>query len=119
MQCCYNEFVILRRESENELRRSQTDLISPDLLSTNSNDLKNTIEQLESTRIENREEEKNEEKETDQLPDYSSYNDDVNASMLRVLRNEEGTEEETKNQQVIFRRFLCKSLKEIHLGSND
>jgi hypothetical protein len=71
--------------------------------------LKNTIEQLESTRIDNEEKNTSEEKDTDQLPDYSIYDDDVNASILRVLRNEEGVEEPTLNQQVRFTIKICSS----------
>ncbi|CAF3649762.1 unnamed protein product, partial [Rotaria sp. Silwood1] len=48
-----------------------------------------------STRIDN---DDKEEKDNDQLPDYSIYDDNVNASILRVLRNEEDVEEETLNQ---------------------
>lgn len=71
--------------------------------------MKNTIEQLESTRIDNEEKNTSEEKDTDQLPDYSIYDDDVNASILRVLRNEEGVEEPTLNQQVRFTIKICSS----------
>lgn len=63
--------------------------------------MKTTIEQLESTRIDSEEKTSNEDQNTDQLPDYSAYDDDVNASMLRVLKGEEGVEEQTTNQEVI------------------
>ena len=66
------------------------------------NQLKTTIEQLESTRIDNEEKVPTEEdKDTDQLPDYSIYDDDVNASMLRVLRNEEDEQEQVLNQETV------------------
>jgi len=102
VQCCYNEFVILRREFENEFHRNQKNSVPTTVVSSNQNELTNTIEQLESTRIDHEEKIPNEEKETDQLPDYSIYDDDVNASILRVLRNEEDIEEKTSNQEVIF-----------------
>jgi hypothetical protein len=105
VQCCYNEFVILRREFENEFHRNRKNSIPKTIETTNSNELKTTIEQLESTRIDNEEKIPNEENDIDQLPDYSVYNDDVNASILRVLRNEEGGEEETVNQEVSDRVF--------------
>ena len=41
------------------------------------------------------------EKETDQLPDYSFYDDNVNASILRVLRNDETNEEPTTNNHQV------------------
>jgi hypothetical protein len=99
VQCCYNEFVILRREFENEFHRNRKNPIPQTTIATNSNQLTNTIEQLESTRIDNDDKVPTEEKDIDQLPDYSIYDDDVNASMLRVLRNEEDDEEQTLNQE--------------------
>ncbi len=101
VQICYNEFVGLRREFENEFCRNNS---AKEIISTNQNELKNTIEQLESTRIDNEEKSTSEEKDTDQLPDYSTYDEDVNASILRVLRDEE---EPTSNQQVILNDDCC------------
>ncbi|CAF4489051.1 unnamed protein product [Rotaria sp. Silwood1] len=103
VQCCYNEFVGLRREFENEFHRNQNHAFTKPIESSkpiepfNPIDFKNSIEQLESTRIDN---DDKEEKDNDQLPDYSIYDDNVNASILRVLRNEEDVEEETLNQDV-------------------
>jgi len=73
VQCCYNEFANLGQEYEKQL------------------DASDVVKQLESTTIENHNDE------DDQLPDYSVYGDDVNASMLRVLR--EGEEEEEKGKE--------------------
>lgn len=118
VQCCYNEFVILRREFENEFHRNRKNFIP---ITSDQNELTNTIEQLESTRIIDHEEKtSNEEKETDQLPDYSIYDDDVNASILRVLRNEEDIEEKTSNQEVSFflKSFSLKYFEKFYLGSN-
>ncbi len=103
VQFCYNEFVVLRREFESELHRTRP----KEIVSNNQNELKNTIEQLESTRIDNEEKNTNQEKDMNQLPDYSIYDDDVNASILRVLRDEEGVEESTSNQQVISKHDCC------------
>jgi hypothetical protein len=113
--------VILRREFENEFHRKRKDLATTTTItvSSNPNELKNTIEHLESTRIDNEEKMPNEEKESDQLPDYSIYDDDVNASILRVLRNEEGVEEQTANKEVIDRFLLLKSFERFHLGNNE
>ncbi|CAF0732357.1 unnamed protein product [Rotaria sordida] len=98
VQCCYNEFIVLRREFENEFYRNQNDAFTKPIESCNPIALRNFTEQLESTRIDN---DDKEEKDNDQLPDYSIYDDDVNASMLRVLRNEEDNpEEETLKQDV-------------------
>ena len=82
VQCCYNEFGILRFEYEDEFSR----------LAMPSKDCQpeSTGEPQASTPIDP------EEKESDQLPDYSFYDDDVNASILRVLRNEETNEESTQ-----------------------
>ena len=101
--------VVLRREFENEFHRNQRELPAKTIVvSTNQSDLKNTIEQFESTRIDTEEKNSNEEKETDQLPDYSIYDDDVNASILRVLRNEEGVEEPTSNPPVCFLKVISR-----------
>lgn len=100
MQCCYNELVVLRREFESEFQRNQKNLPTKTVVSTNQDELKSTIGQLESTQIDAEEKNPNEQEETDQLPDYSIYDDDVNASMLKVLRNEEGVEEPTPDPQV-------------------
>lgn len=90
VQCCYNELLILRREFENEIHRNSSVVPEKPLISTEQNQLKTTIEQLESTRIDSEEKTTNEKKENDdQLPDYSAYGDDVNASILRVLKTEE------------------------------
>jgi len=119
VQCCYNEFVVLRREFENEFHRNRKNSVPTTIVSSNQNELKNTIEQLESTRIDNEEKILNDDKDIDQLPDYSIYDDDVNASMLRVLRNEEGSEEQTPNEEVIYRSFfLLKSFQRFCLGNN-
>lgn len=82
VQCCYNEFANLSLEYENQL------VVENDKCPTVNNNVDNTIEQLESTTIENND---------DQLPDYSVYNEDVNASMLRVLREDE-EQKDTPNE---------------------
>ena len=106
VQCCYNEFFTLRREFENQYHRDEKNLLIKTIPPVKGNELKDTIEQFESTRIDNEEKNTSEDNDIDQLPDYSIYNDDVNASMLRVLRNEEGVEEEeeeeTPNLEVNF-----------------
>lgn len=100
VRCCYNEFHILRREFEAELHRNRKNSVPQKIIPSNENQIKTTTEQLESTRIDNDDKLPTEEKESDQLPDYSIYDDDVNASMLRVLRNEDDEEEEqTLNQE--------------------
>jgi hypothetical protein len=104
---------MLRREFESEYYRNQKNVFPKTIPSSNPNELKNTVEQLESTRIDSDETLPSDEKETDQLPDYSIYDDDVNASMLRVLRNEEGIEEQASNQDVIFRVFLLENFSMI------
>ena len=102
--------MILRREFENEIHRNPAFVPGKAIVSTDQNSLKTTIEQLESTRIDSGEKASNEEKESDdQLPDYSVYGDDVNASILRVLKDEEGTEETKPNPQVYFLYFLMQS----------
>lgn len=115
VQCCYNELFGLRQEFENEIDRHPKIVPEKTAVVTEQNHLKTTIEQFESTRIDNEEKEIN-----DQLPDYSIYDDDVNASILRVLRNEEGTEETTTttktttNVQVDFVDFvreICMKVK--------
>ena len=95
VQCCYNELNGLRREFEKEIYRNPRILPGKTFVTTEQNQLKNTIEQLESTRIDNEEKEIE-----DQLPDYSMYGDDVNASMLRVLRDDEDVEKTTTDTQV-------------------
>ncbi|UJR35975.1 hypothetical protein I4U23_028716 [Adineta vaga] len=109
VQCCYNEFVTLRREFENEYHRRRKNSCSTSTISLKPHEIFATTQLLESTRINNEEkvpveEEKTadveekatdgEEKDNNQLPDYSMYNDDVNASMLKVLRHEEDSEEQ-------------------------
>jgi hypothetical protein len=102
VQCCYNEFVALRREFENEFHRNRKNSFPITTESLNQNQLKNTCEQLESTRIDSEDKlPSTEEKDDDQLPDYSIYDDDVNASILKVLKNEEGMEEQTLDRDVI------------------
>jgi hypothetical protein len=102
VQCCYNEFVVLRREFENEFYQNQKDLHMKTTTASNQNGLQNTTEPLESTRIDNDDKICTEEKDSDQLPDYSVYDDDVNASILRVLRDEEPVEDETLTEEVIL-----------------
>lgn len=103
VQCCYNEFVTLRREFENEFHRNRKNSNPTTIIPSNTEQIKNTTEQLESTTIDN------EEKTDDQLPDYSSYDDDVNASILKVLKNEEDVDERTttnQEEQVIWITFF-------------
>ncbi|CAF3370658.1 unnamed protein product [Rotaria socialis] len=99
VQYCYNEFVILRREFENELRRGQKNSSSKPSTSTNPFESTTFNKQFESTRLDQDEQIPAEEKEDDQLPDYSVYDDDVNASMLRVLKDEEDGDEQRLNQE--------------------
>ncbi|CAF3990269.1 unnamed protein product [Rotaria magnacalcarata] len=99
VQYCYNEFVILRREFENELRRGQKNSSSKSSTSTNPFETKTFNEQFESTRLDQDEKPPVGEKDDDQLPDYSVYGDDVNASMLRVLKDEEDGDEQRLNQE--------------------
>lgn len=101
MQFCYNEFVALRREYENELHRvRQNDFTTTTAVTSKPVEFHNCAPQLESTRIDQDERIPPEEKDNDQLPDYSTYGDDVNASMLRVLRDEEDNGEQPLNQDV-------------------
>lgn len=110
VQCCYNELLILRREFENEIHRNPTFVPGKAIVSTDQNSLKTTIEKLESTKIDSEEKPSTDEKESDdQLPDYSAYDDDVNASIMRVLKDEEGTEETTTNPQVYILYFFMQS----------
>jgi hypothetical protein len=45
----------------------------------------------------------------DQLPDYSFYDDDVNASILRVLRHEEDdADNETNIEQQVSNKIDCR-----------
>ena len=100
------KFVIMNLlDFDENLKMNSVEIIQQKkLFRPNQNELKNTIEQLESTRIDNEEKNTSEEKDTDQLPDYSTYDEDVNASILRVLRDEE---EPTSNQQVILNDDCC------------
>jgi hypothetical protein len=67
--------------------------------STNQSDISIPQKHLESTRLDQDDKLPSEDKESDQLPDYSVYDDEVNASILRVLRHEDGVEEETRHQE--------------------
>ncbi|CAF0825819.1 unnamed protein product [Adineta steineri] len=119
VQCCYNEFVILRREYENEFHRQRKNAYpAATTVSSNQIELKTTTEQLESTRIDNNDKSSSiEEKTDDQLPDYSNYDDDVNASILKVLRDEEDSEEKTLDQDATIKK--SPSIIEISDDSSD
>ena len=101
VQCCYNEFITLRREFESEFYRNQQLTVSPPpILPVTKSEVAIPPEKLESTRIDQEEKLTSEEKGSDQLPDYSVYDDEVNASILRVLRHEDGGEEDISDEEV-------------------
>ncbi|CAF0831355.1 unnamed protein product [Adineta ricciae] len=98
VQLCYNEFVTLRREFENEYHRRRKVSGPNTNVGGKPSGITTATAQLQSTHIDNNEKASDtEEKDDDQVPDYSTYNDDVNTSMLKVLRQEENTDEQTTN----------------------
>ena len=95
----------LRREFESELyRKEHLKCSQPPISSTNPSKIPIPSEHLESTRLDQDDKLPSEDKESDQLPDYSIYDDEVNASILRVLRHEDGAEEETPEQETTAKK---------------